>query len=745
MNLVRAAIIALVVSPLAMAQTWTFPAKGTGVPCTGCGTVSSEGKLTFPYDEPLSRHAGRFVDSTRVTDFQTKVRTLRGGIVRVVPSRGRIYTQLGSVIGAYSLDTYFTTVLRRPMADVRLLVPNVPRGSYPYETFAAPHAFHNAESTGSGWTTPMYDGQDRLYDFDADDRGYLYIATGSTFGWGIEYDEGATDGSLLPLIHQKIEGNPQRIVSLRSGSSYFMALSSSLYDGGDLKIYDVTTASAPVLQVGRSGGSWQIKEWARDDERQRLAMINVDGHLRVYEYATLAGNPALTDALIDMAPATGKVFVGLTYDSVGNLWLMEGPSSTAVTSYFLRLAPTASGYAETRTIIEGGAIAPRGIAVGAGFVAVVGRSSVPGSHLRLFRLSQGELQLLDTAGFFQKYYHPTDPAYASAGPRTEFKKVFLFEQASKSYLIYSTHALGDVYELQRGDAIRIGTDTSLAVTPNPAASGDEVSMVATVTPHSTGIADPVGAVTFTVDGTASATVPLVADGGQFRGTFVRSGPWAAEPVRIVATYEGDDHHSSSSSMPVDHFSEVPPAPQGLDGTLAGGDVKLTWQRIPSIGRYQVLRREGASFSVIHDGTWDEIEPLAFTDTTVAAGVVYVYRVRGVGPTGVSGPESSSVAVGTITFSDPALAAGDPIRPIHFSELRVAANAYRAAAGLSAVTFTDATLTAGGAVRAVHIAELRDGFNAGRTALGLPPFLTTATPGVTVVQASDVLELRQALQ
>lgn len=71
----------------------------------------------------------------------------------------------------------------------------------------------------------------------------------------------------------------------------------------------------------------------------------------------------------------------------------------------------------------------------------------------------------------------------------------------------------------------------------------------------------------------------------------------------------------------------------------------------------------------------------------------------------------------IFTDDPLVAGSTVISAVHLSQLRTAANAVRALAGLSAASFTDSA-SPGVVVKAVHITELRSALDAAMSALGL---------------------------
>jgi hypothetical protein len=92
--------------------------------------------------------------------------------------------------------------------------------------------------------------------------------------------------------------------------------------------------------------------------------------------------------------------------------------------------------------------------------------------------------------------------------------------------------------------------------------------------------------------------------------------------------------------------------------------------------------------------------------------------------------------------------GTVVHTTDIIELRSAANALRASAGLQAFAFTDPSLQAGFTIRAVHISELRTAIAAARASLAMPAVTYTdpnLTAGTTAVKAVHILELRTAAQ
>lgn len=97
-------------------------------------------------------------------------------------------------------------------------------------------------------------------------------------------------------------------------------------------------------------------------------------------------------------------------------------------------------------------------------------------------------------------------------------------------------------------AVSAPTATTLAVSPNPASLGQNVSLTATVA-ETSGSAVPTGTVSFSVDGLVLATVNLNSSGvGKYTASTKTGVPVGTYPV--VATYNGDSSNNTSTSNAV---------------------------------------------------------------------------------------------------------------------------------------------------------------------------------------------------
>jgi hypothetical protein len=187
----------------------------------------------------------------------------------------------------------------------------------------------------------------------------------------------------------------------------------------------------------------------------------------------------------------------------------------------------------------------------------------------------------------------------------------------------------------------------------------------------------------------------------------------------------------------------PATPTGLVATGSPASVSLTWSPVTGAVEYQVWRRAAG-------GDWTELGSTlaaSFTDGSVTASSGYAYRVRALdGDENFSSFSTADVAT-TFTFTDEPIVAGTTtVKAAHLTQLRQAANALRAAAGMTPSVFTDPTVGTALPVKAIHIDQLRTAITQARDALGIavPAFADGALTGVTV-KATHAQQLRDAVK
>lgn len=174
--------------------------------------------------------------------------------------------------------------------------------------------------------------------------------------------------------------------------------------------------------------------------------------------------------------------------------------------------------------------------------------------------------------------------------------------------------------------------------------------------------------------------------------------------------------------------DPPPTPLSVVASATSSTaISIGWAAAPSAATYEIEKQTSAGSAFVPLGTTSST---SFSDSGLTANTAYRYRVRAVNAFGVSGYSAPDFGT-TVVFTNPVLP-GAIVRGAHVSELRAAANAVRAFAGLAAATFTG-TAAAGTIIQAVHITELRAAVDAARSALGLPTggYTDTTLTGVRV--------------
>jgi fibronectin type 3 domain-containing protein len=176
-----------------------------------------------------------------------------------------------------------------------------------------------------------------------------------------------------------------------------------------------------------------------------------------------------------------------------------------------------------------------------------------------------------------------------------------------------------------------------------------------------------------------------------------------------------------------------PAPTLTATATTSTNVALSWSAVAGAVNYEIHRSvNGGPFTLLNSTTVTSLN-----DGTVSANTTYLYQVRA----GSAGEFSNVDPATTVMFTDSPLIAGTPVKAVHFTQLRTAVNAMRAAAGLTAFSFTDA-IASGVRVKAVHRNELRTALDAARAGIGLSALTYTAG---TSVQALHVTELRDGVK
>jgi len=189
---------------------------------------------------------------------------------------------------------------------------------------------------------------------------------------------------------------------------------------------------------------------------------------------------------------------------------------------------------------------------------------------------------------------------------------------------------------------------------------------------------------------------------------------------------------------------VPPAPTNVSATFVSpAAVSVAWTASAGATTYRIYRSaDSVSYAMVGTAT-----DTTFTDTTVAPGTAYLYKVRAVGA--AESVDSTRDVTTTVLFSDATVTPGvTVVAAAHFAELLQAVNAVRTLAGLPPMSFAAPAPAVGQTIRAQHTIDLRNGIVGARAALGLAaPIFTdpSITVGVTPIRAAHVIELRDALR
>ena len=434
------------------------------------------------YGGPLTSFVGRYLDSSITRDYQFYFRTARARGTKIAADRNRIYMMIGSAVAAYDLNTFFTRLANGETlfasTSVRVSPSNTRAGDS--ERFLLWDKYFYAENQPAGypdrWVTRAGDGQVRLFNFDYDDRGYVYVATGA-YGWGIVKDDGGHDAELMPSMIQYFsqripadDDDPNQAVSIKSNGAYY------LITGGDYKtnVFNVTNPASPVRV--RDFPRRVFKIYAKNSGGTRIAISN--GGLQVYTNDDILqlANPLLTvpGSFFSIA-SDGANFFATSSDSndflVITVVAANGNGGYTVNSY------------STNTLARNGA----NISAGGGFLAVAGadHSSYSGNNnARLYKLSSNLVPTeVPLDGYVAKHYTAAAPSGYTYPDYSILSGAYPVKVGSKVYLIVENFGLGDVYEVRAGNSLTPSIK-SKGRTPNPSSKapansgpyyGDEIT------------------------------------------------------------------------------------------------------------------------------------------------------------------------------------------------------------------------------------------------------------------------------
>ncbi len=566
-----------------MGQGWPNPSKtpNTPVPCPATSPACTGlklGLLTAPYSDPIKTFVGRYHDSQISRDFQWPERTLRARTLRIVPEKNRIYMIVGSTLIVYDLPSFFN---RLNAGEAMIPVTTIP-SRFPYSNRDIPETVLKFDqyfyAEDSGWQIFNTDGQDRLFGFDYDDRGYVYPAY-ERFGWGILKDGGYVAGNTgFSAMESKFQVVPSStdfpaltVMSVKSGTSYYVIISDS--SGAASNVWYVGDTNT-LAHDKRPNIPIVIRSFAKP-ANGRLATVETNGKLRIYSPDGIINGTFLQE----FAPpcpngGTCPIYYSVATDGT-NLYAVSF-AGTGTTATLTVLTPDSNGVYTRLTDISAPTLKTYGnqptVRVGAGYIAIFGQEFVPalGANLRLYKfagttltevpLNVGSAQPvpagMPSEYFLNYYYRNPTPGYThpemSGVDGTGLGDAEIFKSGGKYYLIVAAVGLGDVYELRGNDTIvpsvkKVGA----AVNPNAQSSGagpyygDKITFTSTTT---SSVPPPVNW-TFSGD---TATYPKAANDPdivyQFGGLTASS--FTNGPVTKVATATVDANEFDSVQVKI---------------------------------------------------------------------------------------------------------------------------------------------------------------------------------------------------
>jgi len=462
----------------AVAQNYAFPAAtpNTDVLCSLC--PGRETLLTIGYP-PVLRFVGRWADAEIEHDYQQNFRTARPKLARYVPGKNRLYTLLGSALAVYDADRFFARLSARPQEQMTpaTLVPTAGGSGRNVAFFGPPEvflwwdAFFYAEN-GGGWITPFEDGQERLWDFDWDDRGNVYLAY-STFGWGIVKDSGDNGGGWMQTVSQTVKVNsitPDHILAVKTSDGRYYAAVSDKTSPSTLQIWDTSNPAVPIKQPEITGRSFYL--WAKDSTGSRVAITEYSGGLSIFttDDFVRTGTP-----IIRFEAGGGGTFKLVTSD--GTNFYAYGASGSG--PFISVVSPSGNTYVEKRYPTNGYGV-PQGMHYGDGYLAIFGVEIPPVGtwNIRVYKVGPGslteipfEMPVPGSNGtrqqpFWSMYYGANAPQGYARPNYNLIMDATPVKVGSKINLVVSAYGLGDVWEIKAGDSLTARLTGSVE-TPNP--------------------------------------------------------------------------------------------------------------------------------------------------------------------------------------------------------------------------------------------------------------------------------------
>ncbi|HEY2090852.1 MAG TPA: PKD domain-containing protein [Thermoanaerobaculia bacterium] len=392
--------------------------------------------------------------------------------------------KLGNAVSSWDTASF----LRRIDAHEPLIsVANVPtnpsvapgnRFNSPLEIFLNYERFFYAENTPSGWSTPPADGQDRLINYDVDDRGYVYLAY-SMFGWGVANDQPGT--TLMPSWQDKNSltwGPVSRAFWVKDGSNYYALLQN--VNSTKAHVFKVTLYNN-VTEVAQF--SQQIGGLARGNGVSAIFVTPTSNTVFVYTNHDLVsgGSPVQT------IPYTGTTITHIVFDGT-NFWTAS--FTPALNCVISKLSPDGNG-GFTRTNFPTNSGQPIALKYNSGYLSTVTLDS-NGRNIHLYKTGSGspvEIPITSISDYFR-----IQAGYAAPPSHMRIWSADPIVSGGKLYLIVNADGLGDVYQIRTDDSVNVAINgTNGPWNPNAPAKavgdvfyGDTVKMSASLSSNTAG-------------------------------------------------------------------------------------------------------------------------------------------------------------------------------------------------------------------------------------------------------------------
>jgi hypothetical protein len=399
----KLAALLLFAAPL-FGQSWPLPSKSpnVAVPCLPPAQTKDgapcAGQLTAPYSDPL-RFGGRYLDSTATRDFQTPIRTLRARAVRIDSAHDRLYMILGGgLLAGYDFGRFMQRVVsgEHLVSVANLGAAN--RGAFA-EMYLPPERFFYAERSTWNVSGGRVDGQDRLLDFDWDDRGNVAVGY-DVYGWGL------LNSGLQSLVQGDEAASQVILFRLQSSPRYFLI---ATVNNQVSRLYEVTNPSFPVRLPDLP---FSVESHTRLNDGS-VVIVDGQAHLRICAPAGLVAGLCV----FNRTSRTGN-FKTVDSDGVNVFAVSAAVNAAPVPAALTIVTPTGVQEVTTRFVYSGKV----SVRVGAGHLVLFGTETVPvgekarldARNLRLFRISSGvtltEIPLVvgspqpGAGQFFKNYY-----------------------------------------------------------------------------------------------------------------------------------------------------------------------------------------------------------------------------------------------------------------------------------------------------------------------------------------------------